>query len=336
MGIKIDHIAYFLPEKIVTNNDFQQENPSWEMDRIAEKTGVLQRHISAENETAYNLAVAACNRLFDDTGFDKMLIDGIIFCTQTPDYLMPSNAFLLHKELKLRQNVFAYDYNLACSGYIYGLAMAHGFIATNVAKNVLLVTSETYSKLINPKDRSARVLFGDGAAVTLISKSTPSQGLIDLMLATSGDSYDTFYIPAGGARQPKSSETGMEMTDSGGNIRTLNDIYMNGFSVWKFIQSVVPRQIKELLSRNNKCIEDIDLFVFHQASKLTLDSLVKALKIDDRKVFLNLELVGNTVSASIPIALKDALDQGVLKPGMTVLISGFGVGLSWGSVLMKF
>lgn len=336
MGIKIGHISYHLPEKIVTNNDLQQENPGWEMEKVADKTGVLQRHIVSENETAFDLALAACNKLLLESEFDKDQIDGIIFCTQSPDYLMPSNAFLLHKALKLRQNVFAFDYNLACSGYVFGLAMARGFIATNVARNVLLVTAETYSKLINPKDRSARVLFGDGAAASLICQADETQGVIDLSLATSGDSYDTFYIPAGGARQPRSQETELEIIDAGGNIRTLNDIYMNGFSVWKFIQSVVPLQIKELISRNNMNIEDIDLFVFHQASKLTLDSLVRALRIDEKKVFINLGLVGNTVSASIPIALQDALDQDVLRPGMTILISGFGVGLSWGSALIKY
>lgn len=336
MGIKIGHISYHLPEKIVTNNDLLQENPSWEMGKIADKTGVQQRHISSENETAFDLALVACNKLLLESGLDRNQIDGIIFCTQSPDYLMPSNAFLLHKALKLRQNVFAFDYNLACSGYVYGLAMARGFVTTNVARNILLVTAETYSKLINPKDRSARVLFGDGAAASLICQADEDQGIIDLSLATSGDSYDTFYIPAGGARLPRSQETEIETIDAGGNIRTLNDIYMNGFSVWKFIQSVVPLQIKELIVRNNMNIEDIDLFVFHQASKLTLDSLVRALRIDEKKVFINLGMVGNTVSASIPIALQDALKQGALHPGMTILISGFGVGLSWGSALIKY
>ena len=336
MALKIDFIEYYLPQKIVTNSDLDAENPSWEMDKMAQKTGVLQRHIAEDNETSFDLAVAACNKLFINAEYDRDLIDGLIFCTQSPDYIMPSNAFLLHKELKLRQNVFAFDYNMACSGYIYGLAMAQGFMASTRARNILLVTSETYSKFINNKDRSARVLFGDGAAATIVSSAPPEQGLIDISLATAGEKYDTFYIPAGGARLPKSEATGVEQSDVGGNYRTLNDIHMNGFSVWNFIQSVVPNQIRELVTRNDTTLDNIDLFIFHQASKLTLDSLVKALKIDDEKVFTNLAMKGNTVSASIPMALKDAVDQKVLHRGMTVLMSGFGVGLSWGSIIIKW
>lgn len=336
MGLHIDYIEYYLPEKVVTNSDLDAENPSWEMEKMAQKTGVLQRHIAAEDETSFDLAVAACNKLFDKTGFDKDLIDGLIFCTQSPDYIMPSNAFLLHKELRLRQNIFAFDYNLACSGYIYGLAMAQGFMASIKARNILFVTAETYSKYINRKDRSARVLFGDGAAATLVSNAPPEQGIIDISLATAGENYNTFYVPAGGARTPRSEETGVETIDVGGSYRTLNDIHMNGFSVWNFIQSVVPKQIREIVTRNEMSLEDIDLFVFHQASKLTLDSLVKALKINEEKVFRNLDMKGNTVSASIPMALKDAAEQNVLQRGMTVLMSGFGVGLSWGSIIIKY
>ena len=336
VGLKIDHLETYFPVNLVTNQDLHKDNPSWEMDKVESKTGVQQRYIAGANETSFDLAVAACEKLFEKAGYDKNLIDGIIFCTQTPDYIMPSNAFLLHKQLKLRQHVFAFDYNLACSGYIYGLAMAQGFIATTTARNVLLVTAETYSKLIHSKDRAARVLFGDGAAVTIVSNAVPPQGIIDIALATSGESYDTFYIPAGGARLPKSAATSEEQSDAGGNVRTLNDICMNGFSVWKFIQSVVPKQIREIVARNGMQLDDIDLFIFHQASKMTLDSLVKALKIDENKVFLNLAYIGNTVSASIPMALKDAVDQGVLQRGMTVLMCGFGVGLSWGTAIMKY
>lgn len=335
MNIKIKHIEYYLPENLITNSDFQQQNPSWDMEKAAQKTGVYKRYFAADNETAFDLACKACNALFQSGIIKKDTVDGIIFCTQSPDYIMPSNAFLLHKHLNLEQSVFAFDYNLACSGFIYGMAIARGFVATGLATNILLVNADTYSKYIHPKDRSARILFGDGASVTVLSKDEPS-GIIDIQLASSGKDYKSFYVPSGGCRLPKSDVTEMEQVDSSGNVHTLENIHMNGFGVWKFIASTVPKQINELLKKNNYSTDDIDLYVFHQASKMTIDSLVKVLKIDEHKVFNNLANVGNLVSASIPVALKDAADAGRLKRGDLILMSGFGVGLSWGTIIMKY
>ncbi|MBL0145303.1 MAG: ketoacyl-ACP synthase III [Chitinophagaceae bacterium] len=214
------------------------------------------------------------------------------------------------------------------------MAIVRGMIMTGMGQNVLLITADTYSKYINKNDRATSVLFGDGAAVTLISKSE-NDGIIDISLASSGNEYESFYIPSG-SRIPKSEVTKLEQTDNSGNIKTLENIHMNGFAVWKFISKTVPEQVNELLTKNNLGVNDISLFVFHQASMLTLDSLIKALKIDNSKVFINITNIGNTVSASIPIALKDAENEGRLKRGDLVLLSGFGVGLSWGSLIMKY
>lgn len=335
MNIKIKNIEYYLPKKLVTNNDLHRLNPEWDMIKLAEKSGVLQRYIAENNETAFDLACMACDKLFRDDPILKESIDGVIFCTQCPDYIMPSNAFLIHKYLNLKQSIFAFDFNLACSGFIYGLSIARGLIATSLANNILLINADTYSKYINLKDRSARILFGDGASVCLISKEE-SDGLIDVMLASSGKDYEYFYIPAGGFRFPKSEKTSTEEVDASGNTHTAENIHMNGFGVWKFIASTVPKQINEILARNNYSVNDIDLYVFHQASKITIDSLIKALKLNAEKVFSNISNVGNLVSASIPVALKDAEDRGKLKRGNLILLSGFGVGLSWGTVIMKY
>jgi 3-oxoacyl-[acyl-carrier-protein] synthase-3 len=335
MNIKIKNIEYYLPQKLVTNNDLQRLNPDWDMTKLAEKSGVLQRYIAANNETAFDLACMACDKLFQDDPILKKSIDGIIFCTQSPDYLMPSNAFLIHKYLNLKQSIFAFDFNLACSGFIYGLSIARGFIVTSLANNILLINADTYSKYINLKDRSARILFGDGASVCLISKEE-SVGMIDVMLSSSGKDFKYFYVPAGGFRLPKSGKTLIEEIDASGNTHTAENIHMNGFGVWKFIASTVPKQINEILARNNYSVNDIDLYVFHQASKITIDSLIKALKLNAEKVFSNISNVGNLVSASIPVALKDAEDRGKLKRGNLILLSGFGVGLSWGTVIMKY
>lgn len=334
MGIRIAHIEYHLPDQIVTNEDLKDRHPDWDLNKVAEKSGVMQRHIAAPGETACDLAVTAVEKFFSTTGISQDSIDGIIFCTQSPDFIMPSNAFLIHRRFQFKQHVWAFDYNLACSGYIYGLTICRGFIETGMASRILLINADTYSNYINRDDRSTSVLFGDAAAVSLIERNEDAS-IFDVMLASEGGEYECFYIPAGGSRIPRSDATKIPEKDRSGNIRTPEDIQMNGFAVWKFISRTVPAQIKELLARNSLELEQIDFFGFHQASKLTLDSLSKALKLNPDKVYLNLRNVGNTVSASIPIALKDAEIEGKVKPGDLMLLSGFGVGLSWGSLIMK-
>ena len=334
MGVFIKAIEYALPEQIVTNSDYEREFPDWNMSLIAPKTGVYERHIAAENETALTFAKAACDKLF--LTYDKSGVDAIIFCTQSPDYIMPPNSYLLHQYLGLPANILAFDFNQACSGFIYGLVLAKSLLLSGTAKNVLLITGDTYSKYINKKDRSTRVLFGDGAAATLISADENPKGMIDHMIDSEGSKFDQFYIKAGGSLIPRSETTAEEVTDRSGNVRTDNDIYMNGMGVLSFFQSMVPRQIKSLLKKNELAIEKVDLFVFHQASKLAMNAVSHMLKLPEEKVFSNIAKVGNTVSASIPIACKDAMDAGLIKEGSTVVFSGFGVGLSWGSVLYRF
>ncbi|MCB0723891.1 MAG: ketoacyl-ACP synthase III [Ignavibacteriae bacterium] len=335
MNLTIEAIEYYLPGAPVTNAEMASENPEWDMAKVESKTGVYTRYIASQGETAFDLGIKACEKLFASNKVTPGDIGGIIFCTQSPDYIMPSNAFLVHEHFSMPSNVFAFDYNLACSGYVYGLAIAASMLNTGLSKNILLINGDTYSRFINPGDRSTKSLFGDAATVSLLGVG-PSGELIDVILQSSGKDYKSFYVPAGGCRIPFSQQTAEEEKDESGNIRSLNDIYMNGFGVWKFIGETVPAQIKELLKRNDLSKDDIDCFIFHQASKLTLDSLLNALKLDKEKVYMNMDKVGNTVSASIPIALKDAWDEGKIKRGDRILLSGFGVGLSWASAIIKF
>jgi 3-oxoacyl-[acyl-carrier-protein] synthase III len=335
MGLVISHIEYYLPEKVVTNEDLAIENPEWDIKKIEKKSGVKNRHISTPDQTALDLAIKTIEKGLSTGKIMKDQIQAIIFCTQSQDYIMPSNSFLVHKHFGFSEEVWTFDYNLACSGYIFGLAISQGILEANLAKNILLITAETYSKYLNPKDRSTSILFGDAAAVSLLSNDK-GRGIIDIILSSNGGKYDTFYIPAGGFRLPKDRDTKKITIDRSGNERNLENIHMNGFAVWQFISEKVSLQIIELLARNKLSVNDIDLFVFHQASKMTLDSLTKILKINEDKVFVNLENIGNTVSSSIPIALKDAEDIARLKRGDLILLSGFGVGLSWGSIIMKY
>ena len=334
MNCKIAHIEYYLPEKKVTNQDLLKENPGWDIDGLLPKTGVHERRISADGETAFDLGLKACRKIFDKKIVAPEHIDAVIFCTQSPDYIMPGNAFLLHGKLDLPEHAMTFDISLACSGYVYGLAMARALLNTYPIKNLLLVTADTYSKFIYPQDRSVRLLFGDGAAATILQPST--KGILDVKTGTFGKGYDHFMIPAGGCRIPRSAKTKTIITDKSGNSRTQEHIVMEGFALVSLARGKVLTHIREILAANRLTVKDIDLFVFHQASQLVLDSLQKSLELPSEKVFNNLKNIGNTVSSSLPIALKDAQSQGRIKPGDKILLCGFGVGFSWGTALMEW
>ncbi|MCG3772012.1 MAG: 3-oxoacyl-[acyl-carrier-protein] synthase 3 [Nitrosomonadaceae bacterium] len=327
-------ISVSLPKRIETNQDLSLSHPEWRMELVERKTGVFQRHVAESNETALDLASKACRDLFAAYESLSQRVDGIIFCTQTPDYVMPPNACLLHDSLGLGDAVMAFDTNLACSGYVYSLVIAQSLISTGTCTNILVVTADTYSKLISPGDRSVRALFGDGAAVTWVAEGSEGK-LIDAICETSGSGFRNFYIPAGGMRNPFSQEFREENIDSTGNHLSQNYIHMNGMGVLSFANSKVPSQVRRLLGRNSMGIHDIDLVVFHQGSKLAIDSLTRLLNLSDGQVFRNIATVGNTVSASIPIALSQAISEGRARPGDLVLLCGFGVGLSWASALIR-
>jgi 3-oxoacyl-[acyl-carrier-protein] synthase-3 len=333
--IRIVDIAVALPDKVVTNEQLCEENPEWDMTKIASRSGVHSRHVAADGETALDLALAACRHLLSKNPDLLATVDGLIMCTESEDYPMPPDGCVLHGLLGLRQDCFVTDINLACSGFVYGLALARGLMATGMCHNILLVTADTYSKKINPRDRSSRVLFGDGAAVSWLSDSPAAGQVVDVLCATDGSGYDKFIVPAGGDRLPISADTAVEHENDDGNWRSQQDIHMDGLGILTFATAKVPQQVKELLNRNQLTVDDIDLFVFHQASALVLESLTRLLRIPPGKVFTNLEQLGNMVSSSIPIALRDALDDHLIKLGSRVLVSGFGVGLSWASAIVE-
>jgi 3-oxoacyl-[acyl-carrier-protein] synthase-3 len=334
---EIRAIACELPATEVTNEDLDRENPSWQIELVAELAGIDSRRIAAEDETAFDLSVRACERLREDSGIDLGRIDAILYCTHDPDYPSPGNAHLLHAHLGLGDDVLAFDYGLACSGFVYGLAFADSFVRSGIASEILLVTAETQSKRTNPGDRSVRALFGDGAAVAYLSAGEGSGGrVVACELCTHGQGFKHGYTPAGGARNPSSEETKRETTDRSGNVRTAEDIHMDGAEVWAFVNSAVPNHIEAFLGRHSLTLDDIDLCVFHQASKMILDSLVKALPVPPEKMFRHMKDIGNLASASIPFALRAALDQGTLQPGDRVLLSAFGAGISYGSAIVEF
>jgi 3-oxoacyl-[acyl-carrier-protein] synthase-3 len=337
MNAYIEAIAANFPFNVVTNNELQSNNPEWLMNEIETKTGVKNRHIASINETSYDLGRNAVDLLFSNQRHQLKNIDAIVFCTQTPDFIMPTNAHLIHKHLKLSDNVIVFDINLACSGFIYGLSIVNSFIKSGQAKCALLITSETYSKFTHYKNRSVRTLFGDGAAATLINSDASISGFDSFTLASNGENYDKFYIPSGGFRSPIDPLSAEEYLDTTGSLNTKSSIHMDGMSVWSFINSAVPSQIEKHLKINVINKSEIDHFIFHQGSKMTIDSLTKKLDINTSKVHINIENIGNTVSASIPLCLRDALNNpSKIKFGDRILLSGFGVGLSYGTTSFKY
>ncbi|HEV2495908.1 MAG TPA: ketoacyl-ACP synthase III [Terriglobia bacterium] len=319
-------IDYACPQKVETNLDLQQAYPGWDMESVVKKTGVYQRHIAGPEECASDLAYEACVKLMDRVAVSPVSIDGLIVCTESPDYVLPPNAPLLQHRLGLPRSVAAFDYTLACSGYVYGLAICKAFIEAGLLENVLLVTCDTYSKYIRPDDRGARTLFGDAAAATLVRCG--ERGIGELDLATDGSGAKAFILRSGGCRNG--------VRHQHNHALAAEYIQMDGLAVLTFVKKEIPAFTRSLLRKAHLDLNDIDLFIFHQASKIAMDQLQAALGLPCHKTFSNLEKLGNTVSSSIPIAIHDAWRAGKLKPGMLTLLVGFGVGLSWGGALVRW
>lgn len=332
----IDGISYALGDLEITNDQLAKENPDWEMLKVVERAGVFKRSIAKEGQTSLDLSFTSSKNVLEMLDLRAHDVDALIYCTQSPDYLLPPNSSLLHGLLGMPQNVMAFDISHACSGFVYSLGIANGLIKSNTASRVLIVTADTYSRYIHPSDRSIRPLFGDAAASTIISAS--SKMLIkDIIFGSSGKHADRFILKNGGSRNgprfenmpDKSSEVMKEIVDP-------NYISMNGIGVLSFFNHAVPQSVRELLQRNNKTLEDIECFIFHQASLLALEGIAKNLKIPSSKMIIDLADTGNLVSASIPVALSRALVERTFNSGDLLVLCGFGVGLSWGSALIEF
>lgn len=329
MEAYIKDIEYYLPGRVVTNEELVKEFPEWSVDKIADKVGVNERRVASDGETATDLAIKAAELLLKKGTVEKADVDFVLFCTQSPDYKLPSSSCIIQDKLGLKTNCGAFDFNLGCSGYEYGLAVAKGLIAGGVAKNVLLLTGETYNKYLHPRDKGNRTIFGDAASATVISTDGFAK-IGEFSLGTDGSGANYLIVKNGGARNP---EFGSDVVfDEGGNPVGADYLFMDGQEIFMFTLMKVPKMIKEVLAKNSLQKEDIDLFVFHQANKYMLEHLRKKLKIEDDKFFVNLAKLGNTVSSTIPIALCEAREKEQLKGN--VLLAGFGVGLSWGATII--
>jgi 3-oxoacyl-[acyl-carrier-protein] synthase-3 len=333
----INDVAVALPSQVLTNDEFMAALGERKCAMLVRNTGVLGRRIAAADQTALDLGQEACEKLFAVHPELPEQIDTLIFCTQSPDHILPPNACILHGRLSLGASVAAFDLPHACSAYIYAIHLAHALVASGSAQHVLVVTADTYSKFIHPLDRSARVLFGDGAAATWVGAATGDRGVLDVACGTDGKHFDKFLIPAGGCRLPLSdSVRSQEQRDSSGNVRSPANIHMSGGDILSFVNNQIPPHVNELLARNDVTIDMLDWILFHQASSIVLDTLTALLEANPAKVLRHLEYTGNTVSASIPSTLRAALDDELIRPGQLLLLCGFGAGLSWGSALVRW
>lgn len=329
----IKAISYYLPEKVVTNEELLNEFPEWSVDKVAAKVGVDSRHVADASETAGDLAEKAARNLFAEYSVSPSEIDFVLLCTQSPDYLLPSTACLLQHKLGIPTSAGAFDYNLGCSGCIYGLAVAKGLIAAGVAKNVLLLTAETYNKYLHPSDKSNRSIFGDGAAACLISTEGFAE-IGDFALGTDGSGANHLILKTGGARCRE--KTGVSVTDEEGHIWFDDYLYMNGGAIFNFTLNAVPEMMKQVLDKNAQELENVDYFVFHQANKFMLNTIRKVCGIPKERFYNNLSVTGNTVSSTVLIGLKDCIGNGTLHKDMNVMVAGFGVGLSWAGTMLRF
>ncbi|MGC6447624.1 MAG: ketoacyl-ACP synthase III [Rubripirellula sp.] len=321
-------IAVHLPEFVETNEMLAEQYPRWDLDLIAEKTGIQQRHIAAPEQTASDLAVLAAEKLISEQQIDRNEIDFVLLCTQTPDYPLPTTSCLIQDRLQLATRCGALDFNLGCSGYVYGLALADGLIQSGAAKKILLLTAETYSKYIDPEDRSLRTIFGDGATATLLT-SAEERSLWGFQFGSDGSGGDMLLVADGGGRPEEDAIKPRHRK------RWKSRLYMDGPSLINFTVEAIPHLVQEILDKNNLEDQDISHYLFHQATWKMLDQLRHRMNVDEQRLPIELADIGNTVSCTIPILIDRMRSRGSWRAESTNMLVGFGVGLSWAGCLWE-
>ena len=318
----IGPVAIHLPETVEHNESLAREFPKWDMELISAKTGIHSRHVAAANQCASDLGVAAAEKLFAEHDIDRRSIDFLLFCTQTPDYPLPTTACLVQDRLGLPMSIGALDFNLGCSGYVYGLSLADGLIRSGAARRVLLITAETYSKYIHPTDRSLRTIFGDGAAATLIEASKePSLG--SFVSGTDGRGAEALMVVEGGARPAADALRPRKRK------RWPSSLFMDGPALVQFTLNVVPPLIERVLADAGWSRDDVDMYLMHQATSFVLEHLRRRLRLDEEQAPEALKHCGNTVSSTLPVLMSDLRGSARLQLGNKSLLIGFGVGFSW-------
>lgn len=338
MSAAISAISFYLPERVFTNEDYYRTFPEALNGKTSlEKVGVKKRHIARPDETASDLALAAGEKLFAEHGIDRNSIDFLVLCINEPDYYTPTTACVLQEKLGLPKHCGAFDYNLGCSGFVYGLGIATGLLHSMGARNILLITTSVLSHTFHERDRSSWFVFGDGAAATLITAGNGDEpGIGPFVYGTDGKGEGKIIVRDGGARNPIKADSHDIIKDEYGNITSRANFYMDGTGILLFTLKTVPGLVQQVLDKAGMQLEEIDLFVFHQANAYMNDTIRKKIGIPEEKFVHCIENTGNTVASTIPIALHECLQNGRLRPGMRVLVAGFGTGLSWAATIIRF
>ncbi|MGB9748159.1 MAG: 3-oxoacyl-ACP synthase III family protein [Bacteroidales bacterium] len=330
MDAFLNYIEYYLPENRLTNEMISKEHPEWSPEKISAKTGIYSRPIANHDIFASDLAIEAGRKVYAASKINPGTTDFLLYCTQSPDYFLPTTACILQEKIGLPNMSGALDINLGCSGYVYGLSLAKGLIVSGIIKNLLFITSETYSKFIHPEDKGNKTLFGDGASATIISNEPAGDlnaKILDFVFYTDGKGFDKLIVKNGGIRFRKNIGVDIKNED-GSFLKNDSYLYMDGKAIFEFTSFVVPPLVEKALEKNNLKKNDIDLFVFHQANAYMMQFVRKKCQIPEEKFFIFLKDCGNTVSSTIPIALKEAYKQKKIQSGMKIMLAGFGVGLS--------
>ncbi len=332
-NVGITGLAACVPKNVINNLASLEGNSDQSLHTAIEKIGVYQRRWAPSEICASDLCEAAANRLLEDMNIDRSTIGALIFVSQTPDYRMPATSILLQDKLGLKTGTIAFDINLGCSGFIYGLYLAYSMLTSNNINKVLLLNGETRTRAYSFRDRSTGHLFGDAGTATLIERQD-NAGKSFFSLNSDGSRGDLIAIKAGGYRNPSTSDTLIEKLQPDGGYRSDEQGYMDGTNVLAFILSNVRQDIVNNLQLSNITKDNIDFFVFHQASRLALESLRNMLDIPDSKVPFSLDEFGNTSGPSIPLTMITRLQEHLKNSKNQLLLSGFGVGLSWGNVIL--
>lgn len=334
-GVGIKAMAAAVPSNRIDNYAYTQYFPADEVKEVVDKIGVYERRFADENTCSSDLCFAAAEKLFADNSIDRSEIDLLVFISQTPDYRMPATSVILQHRLGLQNSTIAFDINLGCSAFIYGMAVVYSMMEKTNLRKALLLDGETRSKVYSPKDRRTAFLFGDGGVAALIERNEKF-GESFFSLNSDGSRENLIKINAGGYRIPSSPETLKEkVVDEYGNIRNEEQGYMNGGDVFTFVNREVPTDIRRMLEYTGRDKDSFDYIIFHQANNFINTHLAKKLKLDVKKIPSTIEKYGNTSSVSVPLTIVSELKD-KMQGEKELLLSAFGVGMTWATAIVKF
>jgi len=334
-GVGISAMAAAVPHTIINNYEYTQYFPADQVKEVVDKVGVFERRFADEKTCSSDLCFVAAEKLLADNQIDRSAIDVLIFVSQTPDYRMPATSILLQERLKLPQTTLAFDMNLGCSAFLYGLSTVYALMQQQGLRKALLLDGETRSKVYSPKDRRTAFIFGDAGSATLIERSERF-GKSYFSLNSDGSREDLIKIDAGGYRNPSSVETLKEkVVDEYGNIRSEEQGYMKGGDVFNFVIREIPSDIQRILAYSGTDKVQLDYIIFHQANTFINNYLTKKLKLDTTKIPSTIEKYGNTSSVSVPLTIVSELKD-KLNGDNAILLSAFGVGMTWASAVVNF